>query len=933
MGKKKIRQSTISGLALGLAVLVPNTSNAQSPSEWETSEYRAGWQLGAVNAAEAYALGYTGKGVAVGVLDSGIDASHPEFKDRVLEGYDFTNDIPIDREADFDTDTHGTHVSGIIAAARNGTGMHGVAFDAEILPVVFNQGATKADAVFADAWRYLADSGVSIVNNSLGINDCSINTTPPCNVTDYNAGYFEQTMPDTIAAMKYTAEKDVLMVFATGNEGQPSPDALGGMPYWIPELRDNWITVGAVDDDGNIADFSNRCGVAAEWCLVAPGVDIYSTMPLGKGTPSDPDYGLEDGTSMASPVVSGVAALVKEAFPFFTAKDLQQTLLTTATAMGDREIYGWGMVNAGKAVQGYATLVSDVAIDTQGYDATFGNDINGAGSLTKTGTGMLTMTGANTYTGGTLVDRGGLSVNGSLGAFVVVGENGTLRGTGLINAPLSVAGRIAPGNSAGTLTVAGPVLLTSTSTAQFDIDGTGTGTGAGNYSRLVTTGTTGRIQVDGTLVAATRGITGDASNTYVASLGTQFNIIQASAGVSGSFDRLTQSGAGLELATRFDTVYSQTGVSLAVTPDAYGKLSDNGLETTDNKDAVGVALDAIRPTAGTRTNALFAGLYSTGAGALSSALGRLSGEIHASATALQVTRATALQDTIGERIRNAFEVDTLDERPTFWTSAYGGGGSIDGNGVGTFDWDMANVLFGMDMPVGDASRVGLAAGTGHSNGDVDDSNSSLSANHYDIAAYGSTSFEAIDLSVGASYSRSSLNTSRSPAFGGFTDTLTSSYRTRTAQAFGEFGYRATVGEMELKPFVSAAYMAVNGSTFDENGGSAALSGTVADCNLGLTVTGLRVSRDFEVGQGKFKASAMLGWQRLYGDRQGSVDVSFAGGTPFAIGGVTLARDALRVELGADYRLNDRVNLGLGYRGTYSGSSDASSVRGDFKVAF
>ncbi|OJF99446.1 hypothetical protein AX761_10665 [Rhizobium sp. 58] len=601
--------------------------------------------------------------------------------------------------------------------------------------------------------------------------------------------------------------------------------------------------------------------------------------------------------------------------------------------MGDREIYGWGMVNAGKAVQGYATFVSDVAINTQGYAATFGNDINGAGSLTKTGAGMLTMTGASTYTGGTLVDGGGLSVNGSLGALVVVGQNGTLRGTGTINAPLSVAGRVAPGNSAGTLTVAGPVFLASTAMAQFDIDGTGTATGAGNYSRLVTTGTTGRVQVDGTLVAATRGITGDASNTYVAPLGTQFNIIQSSAGVSGSFDRLTQSGAGLDRATRFDTVYSQTGVSLAVTPDAYGNLSDNGLETTDNQDAVGAALDALRPTAGTRTNPLFAGLYSTGAGALSSALGQLSGEIHASATALQVTRATALQDTIGERIRNAFEVDAFDERATFWTSAYGGGGSVDGNGVGTFDWDMANVLFGMDMPVGDASLVGLAAGTGHSNGDVDDTNASVSANHYDIAVYGATSFEAIDLSIGASHSWSSLDTNRSPSFGGFTDTLTSSYRARTAQAFGELGYRATVGEIELKPFVSAAHLAVSGSAFDENGGSAALSGKVADRNLGLTVTGLRVSTDFELGQGKLKTSAMLGWQRLYGDRQGSADVTFAGGTPFAIAGVTLARDALRIELGADYSVNTRVNLGIGYRGTFAGSSNSSSVRGDFKLAF
>lgn len=920
-------------MTLGYVAFAPAAVFAQSPADWETREYKAGWQLDAVNASTAYSRGYTGQGVVVGVLDSGIDAGHSEFKDRVLEGYDFTNGYPIDSEANFDTDTHGTHVSGIIAAARDGKGMHGVAFDAAILPVVFDQKATNPDAIFANSWRFLADQGVSIVNNSLGINDCSEVENPPCNVTDYDEGYFRENYSDTIAAMKYTAEKDVLMVFATGNEGQPAPDALGGMPYWIPELRDNWLAVGAVDANGKIADFSNRCGVAAEWCLVAPGVDVYSTMPRGTGSALDPNYGLESGTSMASPVVSGIAALVKEAFPFFTAKDLQQTLLTTATDMGDPELYGWGMVNAGKAVQGYGTFTSAVSIDTKGYDATFSNDINGAGSLTKTGDGMLTLSGNNTYLGWTQITGGGLSINGSVASLVIVGKDGTLRGTGTINAPLSVDGRLAPGNSPGTLTVAGPVFLTAASTSQFDIDGEGTGTGAGNYSRLVTTGKSGRIEVNGTLVAATRGISGDATNTYVASLGTRFDLIQSSAGVTGSFKTITQPGAGLERATRFDTIYNDSGVSIAVTPEDYGNLAANGLGTTENQDAVGAALDSQRAAAGLRSNRLFSGLYATDAGDLTKALGQLSGEIHASAYALQVTRAEAMQDTIGQRLRAASETGEFDERATFWSSAYGGWGSAGGGQADTFDWDMANILFGMDTPVGDFTRVGLAVGTGHSNGDVDNQHSTLRANHYDIVAYGSTALDAFEIGIGASHSWSSLNTSRAPEFGGFSDTLTDSYQTRTAQIFGELGYKAAVGGVELNPFVSGGYMAIRGSTFDENGGDAALSGTVASRNLGLTVAGMRVSKDFDVQGGKLSANAMLGWQHLYGDRQGTANVAFAAGTPFTIDGAGLDRDALRIELGADYALNERAKAGIGYRGTLAGSSNSSSIRGDFKLAF
>lgn len=925
-------RTAVSVLPFSLLGFITNGAFAQSA--WETQEYKNGWQLDAVNAADAYALGYTGRGVNVGVLDSGLDTRHKEFDGRVLDGYDFTNDKKITGKANFDTDTHGTHVTGIIAADRDGVGMHGVAFDAKITPAIIDQNTRNQDAVYAGSWRFLADQGVSIINNSLGINDCAAVNTPPCNVTDYKPGELERNYADTIAAMKYTAEKDILMVFATGNEGQPSPDALGGMPYWIPELRDNWLVVGAVNSDGELADFSNRCGVAAEWCLVAPGVDVYSTMPLGTGWELDPDYALEDGTSMATPVVSGIAALVKEAFPFFSAKDLQQTLLTTATYMGDPELFGWGMVNAGKAVKGYGRFVSDVIIDTKGYDGTFANDIDGAGSLTKTGDGILALTGKNTYLGGTLVHDGTLSVNGTLSSLVVVGVDGTLRGTGTIDAPLSVAGLLAPGGSPGTLTVNGPVALQETSVSRFDIDGTGTGTGVGNYSRLVTTGDAGVIGLAGRLDPVLRGISGDATNTYVASLGTRFNIIHSSVGIIGSFDAFTQPGTDeLAKGTRLDILYQTTDVSLAVTPQAYGDLASHGLSTMRNVDAVGKALDEIRPDPGSRTNALFTGLYGTDADRLANALGQLSGEAHASANTLHVTHANATQDAIAQRIRAAFAADGLDDRATFWSSANGGWGAADGGGAETFDWGMANMLYGLDAGIGDVGRFGLAAGLGHSNGDVGSQNASVKATHYDIVTYGSTAFGAFDASIGASYTWSDMTTRRMPAFGDFTETLTASYNTGTAQVFGEVGYRATVGEFDLNPFVSGAYLSVKGSSFKESGGSAALSGAVSSSDIGVTLIGTRISTDFEVDAATFSASALLGWQHLYGDVQGAADVRLSGGTPFKVVGAALARDAARLDLNVDYTLDPKTKVGLGYRGVFADTSHFSSIKGYLSVAF
>ena len=187
------------------------------------------------------------------------------------------------------------------------------------------------------------------------------------------------------------------MVFATGNESQPNPDFLGGAPHLFPELKDSWLAVAAVGPDNQITAYSNRCGVAQAWCLSAPGggdgdqdrFGIYSVNAEG-------GYMRASGTSMASPHVAGAAALVKQAYPYFTAHNLQQTILTTATYMGSPEIYGWGMLNVGKAVRGPAQFVETFDVDTQGYSSTFYNDISGAGQLIKRGAGQLTLLGTNT---------------------------------------------------------------------------------------------------------------------------------------------------------------------------------------------------------------------------------------------------------------------------------------------------------------------------------------------------------------------------------------------------------------------------------------------------------------------------------------------------------------------------------------------------------
>jgi len=197
---------------------------------------------------------------------------------------------------------HGTHVSGIIAAERNnGIGMDGVADNVRIMMVRMAPDGDEFDKDIAMGMRYAVDNGAKVINISLG------KSLSP-----------DKKMIDD--AVRYAASKDVLIVQAAGNSKRdingfdnfPNPKYL-----FTDSLAPNWITVGASDCNGMAADFSNYGDQLVD--VFSPGVAIYSTIPGSK-------YMLLDGTSMASPVVTGVAALLRSYFPKLTAAQIKNII-------------------------------------------------------------------------------------------------------------------------------------------------------------------------------------------------------------------------------------------------------------------------------------------------------------------------------------------------------------------------------------------------------------------------------------------------------------------------------------------------------------------------------------------------------------------------------------------------------------------------------
>ena len=285
-----------------------------------------------INASQAYAQGYTGLGQTVGVLDSPVRVDHPELASKA--------DM-IDVAADWEEITHGTHVTGIIAAKRDGIGMHGVAFDADIWagPLLDNPNGLDLEDYFA------SHPEVRIFNNSWGSTDFIDMLHANEDGSEITPGdYYEELLPgdpDAFFITNYANEHpETVFVFASGNEGHTSPNFPSSTPRYMGQGDlANWINVGAINanngvtrkEDGtlvlnaaSIPFFTNLAKGSELYTVMAPGSNIHSLNAADNG------YMPESGTSMAAPVVSGALALVAQAYPWMTGKQLADSVLTTA---------------------------------------------------------------------------------------------------------------------------------------------------------------------------------------------------------------------------------------------------------------------------------------------------------------------------------------------------------------------------------------------------------------------------------------------------------------------------------------------------------------------------------------------------------------------------------------------------------------------------
>jgi hypothetical protein len=207
------------------------------------------------------------------------------------------------------------------------------------------------DKQIAAGINFATANGAKIFNNSWGTSYtlADFNKMYGAAYTSYiTTGWY----PLEIAAWKASAAKGILNVWAAGNNSKIDANSMAALPVIVPTLASTWIAVVATDTTGKLASFSNACGVAASFCMAAPGGQIISTS-------GNNWWGIGSGTSFAAPMVSGAAALMMQKWPTLTGNQIQQILFTTANKTGvyaDTTKYGQGMLDLTKAFSPVGTL-------------------------------------------------------------------------------------------------------------------------------------------------------------------------------------------------------------------------------------------------------------------------------------------------------------------------------------------------------------------------------------------------------------------------------------------------------------------------------------------------------------------------------------------------------------------------------------------------
>jgi outer membrane autotransporter protein len=597
------------------------------------------------------------------------------------------------------------------------------------------------------------------------------------------------------------------------------------------------------------------------------------------------------------------------------------------------------LAGAGTAAIGAATLTAG----GNNSSTTFSGAITGTGGLVKTGSGTLSLTGTSAFTGATSLNAGMLVVNGSLAGSVVTLNGGTLGGTGTVGGINAVAGAVAPGNSIGTLAVAGNVAFGPGSTYQVEANA------AGAADRINATGT----------ATLTGGLVQVLAEQGDYALLTRYVILAAQGGVTGTFSSLTSNLAFLTPTLSYganDVVLTlaRNDVAFAASPTA---AVTRFVAITRNQTGVGRVAE--RLGAGNR---VFDALISSTIAEARAGFDALSGEAHAQGVSVAIETSHLVREAVLNRLRAPFETQASlgtmqgafsadlpgrkggvalpaprieSRRVTLWGEAIGAAGRSDGDGnAASLERRGGGMLAGVELESSGVSlwRVGALAGFTRHHFDLDARRSSGTQDAVHAALYGGAKLGAVTLRAGAAYGWNETDLTRQVLLRGFSDVLRHDGHGSTMQGFAEIGYGLQMGAVAFEPFAQIAFVHVRSEAGTEQGGAAALRASGSSQNLGFTTLGLRA--EAQVPGMPLFARGMLGWRHAFGETTPSARLAFAsGGGAFNVYAAPVARDALVAEAGLSWRVSGITSLGVAYTAALGDSQRDHALKGRLDVRF
>lgn len=840
------------------------------------------------NAAGALGAGLKGQGITIGLLDSGVNRNHPTLAGRVTKSFinictttACGNDLSVD-----DKVGHGTVVASL-AAGRPAVGNYlssdgsnngqtdtwggGVAQNANIVSSrIISDAPPKDDGSgagneihagqglgedFVYLHRQLADAGAKIINNSWG----GLYWSDPALSIELAAAYKD-----------FTVNRGGIVVFANGNSGRdarfrPKPSDNAMLPTLANDatLEKGWLTVGALDplNPTQLTDYSQECGPAMNYCLVAPGNVVF----IDPDATSQATSGLYQGggTSYAAPLVSGAAAVVWAAFPYFSNDQVRQAILGGAKdlgAPGVDTVFGWGLLDVTKAAMGPSNFAwGDFSVAFSG-NSVWRNEIVGSGGLVKGGSGTLTLTEAGRFTGTTQVNAGGLDVRKGLQSNLSIASGATVWGSGAFGGNVASSGAFLSGAS------------TPASIAGNFSQASGGNLGVWLGSALKVTGS---ASLNGTM-----SILGVKSGYTTTSKETLLN---ASGGVTGTFSALK---AASNVFLDASLAYDPNNVFLNINRiDVSKAVAGMGLTGASLASAARVesAMQAIDLQLGGRGPVGIGAAFIDAAGALQqsasvanadASLRSLSGELHAASAAMTYDTIDAGRRTLGQR------VDALGQTPGQiggWYRDLGTGGELAQAGYGQLGMNATGSMIGSDLRLGRSAVLGVAMNRLDQSGWLDGSGDRSRGHQREVQLYAAGWRGAWQVQAQLASGTFSRQMQRNLLLGGLRDTAATRLSGDYQAAFGEIGRRFDAGGLALTPYLGAQFVRVANDGFIESGDSGfGLRANAWDSRRWQGFAGLRGAHDWRIGGVDLRADARAEWQRTLASSGQLFEASFTG---------------------------------------------------------